>query len=130
MVIMIDDDEDTLEIYQLLLEKTEYTAHFRTFNKGLDALQFLDSCREAQTVFPKYILLDLNMPGIGGIEFIEKFESQYRSQYPETTIMILTSSVREKDNNAALSYASVTSLIDKPLSKNDLIAIIQQSVAN
>lgn len=128
MVIMIDDDDDALEIYQLLIEKTECADHFRTFNSCRNAFQFLDTCINDQVTFPKYILLDLNMPDLGGIDFIKKYEAQYADQYKDTKIMIVTSSVREKDNETALSYESVTHFISKPLSKNDLISLIQKSM--
>lgn len=129
MVIMIDDDNDALEIYQLLIEKTDSANHFLTFNSGHSAFQFLDKCVAEDTDFPKYILLDLNMPDIGGIDFIERFEAQYANHH-ETEIMILTSSVREKDNEEALSYDSVTHFISKPLSKDDLISLIKKSIEN
>lgn len=130
MVIMIDDDSDALEIYQMLIEKTGCADHFRTFNSGLNAFKFLDACIEQKVSFPKYILLDLNMPDMDGIDFIEKYEAQYASQHKDTEVIVLTSSVREKDNETALSYASVTHFISKPLSKDDLTSLIQRSTGD
>ncbi len=128
MVIMIDDDEDALEIYQLLLDKTSCAQHFYTFNSGNKAFDFLDQCIKEKQTFPKYILLDLNMPGISGIDFIEKYESQYTPQYADTKIIMLTSSVRESDNEIALSYNAVAAFKNKPMAKNDLMAMIQESI--
>lgn len=128
MVIMIDDDDDALEIYQLLLDRTNCAQHFYTFNSGFKAFEFLDQCVKEQRSFPKYILLDLNMPDIGGIEFIEKYEEQYIRQHADTKIIMLTSSVRETDNEMALSYDSVAAFKSKPLAKDDLIAMIQESL--
>ncbi len=70
MVMMIDDDGDTLEIYRLLVEKTDYSPFFITFGSVASALNYLHESTEQQRPFPKYILLDLNMPGQGGIDFI------------------------------------------------------------
>lgn len=128
MVIMIDDDNDTLEIYQMLIEKTGCADYFHTFNSGHNAFKFLDTCVEQPESFPKYILLDLNMPDMHGIDFIEKYEAQYASQHKDTELIVLTSSVREKDSETALSYASVSHFISKPLSKDDLVSLIKKSV--
>jgi CheY-like chemotaxis protein len=127
---MIDDDDDALEIYSMLVDKTAQADHFVTRNNGMDALEFLQECHtNEEQGFPLYILLDLNMPGFGGREFIEKYEADYYHEYPDTEIFILTSSVREKDNEEALSYASVSHFISKPLSKEKLLRLIAESTS-
>jgi CheY-like chemotaxis protein len=128
MVIMIDDDDDALEIYAMLIEKTDYADHFITHNNGMDALHFLAESHRNGNLFPRYILLDLNMPGLGGVDFIEKYEADFCEHYPNTEIIILTSSVREKDNEEALSYNSVSHFISKPLSKDKLLNMITESL--
>jgi len=131
MVLMIDDDDDALEIYAMLVDKTAQANHFITKNTGRAGLAFLQACntKEAAGPFPRYILVDLNMPGIDGLEFIEKYEEAFYPQYPETEIFILTSSVRMKDNEEALSYASAKQFITKPLSKEKLLSLIADSVS-
>jgi len=126
---MIDDDDDALEIYGMLVSKTAQADQFITKNTSKEGLAFLQACdtQEAGS-FPRYILVDLNMPGIGGLEFIEKYEETYYRQYPETEIFILTSSMRQKDNEEALSYASAKQFISKPLSKEELLSLISDSI--
>lgn len=127
---MIDDDDDALEIYSMLVDKTAHADHFVTRNDGMDALEFLQECHHNKALgFPLYILLDLNMPGFGGIDFIEKYEAEFHQAYPDTEIFILTSSVREKDNEEALSYTSVSHFISKPLSKDKLLSLIADSAS-
>ncbi len=138
MILMIDDDEDALEIYRLLIQKSELASHFRTFHAGQDALRFLDHCSEDNTpgrhsagrhsAFPRYILLDLNMPGLSGIEFIKTFEKSYPNAQKTTEIIMLTGSVREQDHQQALSYKIVTRFMSKPLSKDTLLSLIRESL--
>lgn len=125
---MIDDDEDTLEIYRLLVERTEYAAHFVTYNSAAKALSFLAQRAKQSQPFPKYILLDLIMPNQGGIDFIRSYEAEYGDSGRDTTIMILTSSVRDSDHQEALQYSSVTKVISKPLSKQLLVDLLVASV--
>ncbi len=126
--MMIDDDEDTLEIYRLLVEKTEYVSSFVTFSSAASALEQLGQIAAQGQPFPKYILLDLIMPNQGGIDFIRSYEAQYGNSGRDTTIMILTSSVRDSDHQEALQYGSVTKVISKPLSKQLLVDLLAASV--
>ena len=128
MVLMIDDDGDTLEIYRLLVEKTEYASYFVTYSSAAAALSFLAQRAEQDQPFPKYILLDLIMPNQGGIDFIRSYEATYGNSGRDTTIMILTSSVRDSDHQEALQYNSVTKVISKPLSKQLLVDLLAASV--
>lgn len=127
---MIDDDGDTLEIYRLLVEKTDYAPFFLTFGSVATALRYLREHKECSSTFPKYILLDLSMPGQGGIDFIRAYEEHYAAAQPDTTIMILTNSVRESDHREALKYASVTKVVSKPLSKQLLVDLLAASVVS
>lgn len=129
MIFMIDDDDDALEIYSMLIEKSGYADYFITHNNGMDALDALQKIHASTQAFPSYILLDLNMPGLGGVDFVEKYEELYHQHYPRTEIIILTSSVREKDNEKALSYSSVSHFISKPLSKDKLIEMLSESAS-
>ena len=128
MVMMIDDDSDALEIYRLLVEKTEYAPFFMTFDSASTALSYLSECVNQQQPFPKYILLDLNMPGQGGLDFIRSYEAEHGKESHDTTIMILTSSVRDSEHQEALKYQSVTKVVSKPLSKQLLIDLLAASV--
>lgn len=128
MVMMIDDDGDTLEIYRLLVEKTDYAPFFLTFGSATSALDYLAKNADQSQTFPKYILLDLSMPEQGGIDFIRSYEERYAAGQPDTVIMILTSSVRDSEHREALKYGSVTKVVSKPLSKQLLIDLLAASV--
>ncbi len=126
--MMIDDDGDTIEIYRLLVEKTEYADSFVTFSSAASALEQLEQFAAQGQPFPKYILLDLIMPNQGGIDFIRSYEAQYGNTGRDTTIMILTSSVRDSDHQEALQYGSVTKVVSKPMSKQLLVDLLAASV--
>ena len=129
MIFMIDDDEDSLAIYSMLIDRSGYLSELITFNSGVDALHSLREIHQTSSVFPHYILLDLNMPELGGIDFVEKYESLFYQQYPLTKIIILTSSVRECENEKILSYRSVSQLLSKPLSKKMLIELLSANTS-
>ncbi|MGD1889638.1 MAG: response regulator [Cyclobacteriaceae bacterium] len=121
MVVMIDDDDDTLEIYQLLIEKTSYAEYFVTHNNPYQALEWLKDCAANPSSFPRYILLDLNMPELNGIEFVQKFEQEIDYANLNTEIVVLTSSVRDRDQREAHSYARKSKIENKQLAKDQLL---------
>ncbi|MGB3587254.1 MAG: response regulator [Tunicatimonas sp.] len=124
MVLMIDDDDDTLEIYRLLIEKTTYVDRFVTKNNPYQALQWLKERASNPKLFPRYILLDLNMPELNGIEFLQVFENEINYSELKTKVVVLTSSVRERERREALKYPSVSEFISKPLPKEKLIEFL------
>lgn len=65
--IIIDDDEPCRKIAQELIQKTDGLNLVHTFSSAIEALNFLDSCSEPIDI----IFLDIEMPGINGIEFIQ-----------------------------------------------------------
>jgi DNA-binding response OmpR family regulator len=62
-VAVLDDDEDVLRLLAILLERAGFEAV--TYAGRFDRLNFL--VREQ----PDLVLLDVNMPGVGGDEFFE-----------------------------------------------------------
>ncbi|MEM8965645.1 MAG: response regulator [Bacteroidota bacterium] len=124
IVLMIDDDNDTLEIYRLLIEKTPHIHQFITKSNPYQALNWLREQANSPGTFPRYILLDLNMPELDGMEFLQRFEQQIDYQKLNTEVIVLTSSVRERDQREALQYASVSQFISKPLSKKKLVELL------
>ena len=128
MVLMIDDDDDTLEIYRLLIEKTPYVDNFVTKNNPYQALTWLKERSSDPNLFPRYILLDINMPELNGIEFLRIFEKEINYQQLNTKVIVLTSSVREKDQREALQQPSVSDFISKPLSKNKLMEFLSSEL--
>jgi CheY-like chemotaxis protein len=66
MILLVDDEEDLLEIGREMLELN----HFRTVTAedGEGAVQLLAAHKEQITL----VILDLNMPGMGGFSCLER----------------------------------------------------------
>lgn len=79
--ILIVEDERTLnEAYQMLLDKEGYEVHV-----AFDGEEALKIC---ETVEPDLILLDLRMPKLGGIGFLEAYELE--AKHPTVKVIVFS----------------------------------------
>ena len=107
-IFLIDDNTIDLLISHKLLLKYEPTLNIREFNKAKDAVVALQDEQEER---PDLILLDLNMPGMNGWEFLDAIQTI--ENHP--VVYILTSSLDERDKSMSAQYEIVQGYITKPL---------------
>ena len=108
-VFLIDDNTIDLLISRKLLLKYDATLEVLEFNRASEAIVALQDDRQR---LPDLILLDLNMPGMNGWDFLETIQDM--SRQPKR-IYILTSSLDERDRLMAAKYPTVKGYITKPL---------------
>ncbi|MEI8036952.1 MAG: response regulator transcription factor [Verrucomicrobiota bacterium] len=90
-IMLVEDHPEYREIVNLALGREpdiELTSQFGTAERALQSMQDLDGSHH-----PDVILLDLNLPGISGLEAIP----QFLATLPDVKIIILTQSDREAD---------------------------------
>lgn len=90
-IMMVEDHPEYREIVELALGKEpdmELVSQFGTSERALRSLRNRDGGEE-----PDIILLDLHLPGMGGLEVIPHFNTEI----PDARIIVLTQSDREDD---------------------------------
>ena len=119
-VLIVDDSEVDRYILTRHLNDIGINDVFQE-DDGASALAFLNQYDENKKKFgddfpPVVIFLDINMPIIGGFEFLEKF-SELRNKFELDTcvIMMYSSSERLEDKNDALKYDFVKGYLTKGL---------------
>lgn len=117
-IYLIDDNTIDLLISRKLLLKYDADLTINEFSKAREAVTALQN--EPENV-PDIILLDLNMPGMNGWEFLEAIKSFDRQ--PDT-VYILTSSLDERDRTMAAQYPIVKGYITKPLNTPSIVQIL------
>ena len=79
IILLIDDEVDLLEVIQYQFEAKGYEVV--TAQDGLEGLERL------KTIVPSLIILDMNMPRMGGVEFYQEICIDNRPKYP---VLVLT----------------------------------------
>jgi CheY-like chemotaxis protein len=103
-VLVADDKATSRELVRTVLEKCGYEVF-----EAADGTEALQRAREIQ---PDLIILDLHMPGVGGIGVVR--ELRLEAQFASTPIMALTASAMQGDQERALS-AGFTGYLSKPI---------------
>jgi CheY-like chemotaxis protein len=91
-------------------------------NNGIEALEFLRGGGNAGIKeIPKIILLDLNMPKMGGIEFLREVRKDEKLK--NISVFVMTTSNEDKDKVDAYNL-NVAGYILKPLSMERFIEAV------
>jgi len=106
-VLVIDDELDLRELVKITLKIKGY--HVETAGNGLEGLEKLATMAQA------LIILDINMPKMGGLEFYQKICVDGKSKYP---VMVLTARANMEH---LFKGVSVDGYMAKPFEIDDLL---------
>lgn len=121
-MLHIDDDAvDTINL-QRVFRKMDLNHELRHADNGRAALQLM---RNEPRFVPNVILLDMNMPVLGGLEFLNELRSDPGLQH--ITVFVLSSSEHAADIHAAHGF-NVAGYLLKPLSTAKYNLLIKRLV--
>lgn len=121
-ILCVDDDPITLMLYKMVIRKAEFATEVATARNGEEALAFFNddnSKLAGLNDYPKLIFLDLNMPVMGGWEFLDHFNDK-RLLFEDTKVIVLSSTIDPTDIDKAKTYPMVIDFQSKPISKEML----------
>ncbi len=122
-IMLLDDDSINNFICQSTIKASSLKdAKVFSFDRAPDALEFLNNIKN-DNEFPDLLLLDINMPIMTGWEFLENIRELPAIKEKLIKIVMLTSSIYQKDRDKMEEYPEVQAFITKPLTKDDLDAI-------
>ena len=121
-ILLVEDDEVDVMNIKRAFKKNNVTNPLYVCNNGLEALDFLHGKRDPSIVdLPKIILLDLNMPKMGGIEFLRELRKD--ETLKTLSVFVMTTSNEDKDKVDAYNL-NVAGYILKPLSMERFIEAV------
>ena len=123
-VLLVDDDNINNFINERLLTKNNFCDNIVIKNNGDQALSYLQNECLERRIFPDLILLDINMPVINGIEFIEILHKLNIAELNLIKICILSTSENESDLQKVNKMGDFF-WVSKPLTQEKLIHILE-----
>ena len=123
-VLLVEDDEVDVMNVQRAFRKVNITNPLYFASNGLEALDMLRGKNgQPPTVPPsrRLILLDLNMPKMGGLEFLQELRAD--PSLRTTPVVVLTTSNQDRDRLEAYNL-NVAGYILKPVTFSNFAEVM------
>ncbi|HEU0111541.1 MAG TPA: response regulator [Flavisolibacter sp.] len=117
-VLLADDDEEDLELFQAAVTKVNSTAKVKTVLNGRLALEYLQQCRDKE--LPCLIILDYNMPEMNGVDLLDRLRPDER--FKNIPKLILSTSNAQSHVRECLDHGAANYFV-KPNNMRDLEAL-------
>ena len=130
-ILLVDDDEPTNILHQLVWEEIGVVEHIQIASSGKEALDYLIACRDhpgSQYILPDLILLDVNMPAMNGFEFLDAFRRISGFHNENIKVVLLTTSLLLEDYKQNYASLGITSYRSKPLTTELAIEIASEAL--
>ena len=113
-ILLVEDDRVDVMNVRRSFKKANITNPLFTAQNGLEALDILRGKSESvqMPTTRRLVLLDLNMPKMGGLEFLQELRAD--PDIKSTPVIVLTTSDQEKDRVEAYNL-NVAGYILKPV---------------
>lgn len=121
-LLLVDDDEVDVMNVQRAFKKNHITNPLYVATNGLEALAMLRGGSEV--MLPpqrRLVLLDLNMPKMNGIEFLQELRAD--PSLRPTPVIVLTTSNQDKDKVDAYNF-NVAGYILKPVTFSNFVETV------
>jgi CheY-like chemotaxis protein len=129
-VLLVDDDPTTNFLNKLLLTRMGVAEQVLVAENGEQALRTLNqNCTApANAACPQLILLDMNMPVLNGLAFLEAYVQMPLAHQQAIVIVMLTTSLHEYDL-ARAQQLPIAGFLNKPLTQEKVTALLAQHFA-
>ena len=114
-VLIVEDNEKNMKLARDVLQAKGY--------KTLEAVTGEDGVRLARDNVPDLVLMDIQLPGISGIEAFKQLRADPKTA--RIPVVALTASVTPTDRSA-ITAAGFDAFVGKPISLKDFIDTVKR----
>jgi CheY-like chemotaxis protein len=118
-ILLIEDDQVDAMVVRRALKELHVTNRLEHVENGEEALAYL---RDSAMERPCLILLDLNMPVMNGIEFLQEIKAD--PELKRMSVVVLTTSDEQKDKVESFELG-VAGYMRKPVDYQQFVEIIR-----
>ena len=124
-VLLVDDDTATNYLNEALLHAMQIADQVLVAQNGAEALEMLAAQQATATPeHPVLVLLDITMPVMDGMTFLEDYQKLPLEQQKNALVIVLTTSMNS-DNLARLQSLPFAGMASKPLTVEKVETILQ-----
>lgn len=116
-IFYVEDNEDFVDVVERAIGQIDGTTVLRTIDDGALALNTLEKLAEDKSK-PKLILLDLNLPGLSGLDLLRRIKETQELRY--VPIIMFSTSDNPKDIRSSLEFGA-NAYVTKPLGYSNLV---------
>lgn len=117
-LVLVEDDEDDIYFFKRALQDERITIDVTVLNDGAELLEYL----QLHDCTTDLILLDLNMPKVGGLDVLAQLKSKGLLQ--RLNVIVYTTSARQSDIEKARRLGA-KSYLQKPSSQDELRVLLK-----
>ncbi len=124
-ILLVEDNPDDVALTLRAFEKNRVQNEITVVRDGAEALEYLfgNGNGERPRPLPQLVLLDLQLPKIGGLEVLKRIRAHERTRL--LPVVILTSSREERDLVEGYSLGA-NSYIRKPVDFGQFLEAVRQ----
>ncbi|MEZ5701761.1 MAG: response regulator [Burkholderiaceae bacterium] len=121
-ILLVEDNPMDLDLTLRAFAKKKFVNQVHVARDGEEALAYFPRW-EAGEALPAVILLDINLPKIGGLEVLRQLKAH--EHFRRIPVVVLTSSREDRDLKTAYDLG-VNSYIEKPVSFQKFMEVADQ----
>ncbi len=118
-ILIVEDEQSLNEAYQIILKKSGYSVF--SASDGQEALDITIK------VEPDIILLDLRMPRMDGIEFLQHYN--LKEKHPKVKVIVFSNYDMQKEVDEAYRYGADRYILKAWASPKELLQVVENTLA-
>ena len=118
-ILIVEDDVDLNSAYNMILSSVGYDV--TSAHNGQEALDLIEKNGD-----PRIMFLDLRMPFMDGIEFLENYDAP---KHKDTTIIVFSNYDAQKEVDRAYELGAHRYVLKARAAPKELIRIVEDTLA-
>ena len=124
--LLVEDDSILCIMQTAILKQVFPNCSIEIACSAEETLNYLQSLEKNQQNAPDYILIDLQLSGIDGLEMVENFSEKQLLFLQETELFILSATIDPRVIARIQNNNRIKGFLEKPLSKDILLQNFQE----
>ena len=124
--LLVEDDSILCIMQTAILKQVFPNCSIEIACSAEETLNYLQSLEKNQQNAPDYILIDLQLSGVDGLEMVENFSEKQLLFLQETELFILSATIDSRVIGRIQNNNRIKGFLEKPLTKEILLQNFQE----